>query len=446
MRQNSLFVFVTALALALLAAQTAPAQPSLSHWASDGKVALKVVSSGKSKAVLQFSSMAMTTSPLCPATSVLRVVSDTGDSGDLTLDCSRWSPKVSSYTRYVYKGKKDSGGGSVKILLSFKKAKVKVKRGASQSPLLDDSVAFVEARLRVDTEDGWCGRFDTFDSNSGGKVKGRSTSIACPAWEGENAFWDTLNNYADRSQETIATMATAVADLPSDGRAWLMKGMMHVYLTGTTLLDPSNADQTTTDHAALGSAALNQAALYLTEDTRVPGWQGAANYIDALIRNDAADLADSLQLLRDAIVLYPLFNTFDFSGVVGTWVDPSDPLMTEAIDYMDAALATDCTPFNSPRVCGNAGRAPNNVQGTGMMFGDLFLKGGRSDSALEWYELAVLYDDLGGGPSTWPYRSVLDDRIANFSAREALYLDADPSNDPLLTGQGPENCVVCHGS
>jgi hypothetical protein len=144
-------------------------------------------------------------------------------------------------------------------------------------------------------------------------------------------------------------------------------------------------------------------------------------------------------------VLYPLFNTFDFSGVVGTWVDPADPLMTEAIDYMDAALASGCSPFTQPRVCGNAGRAPNNVQGTGMMFGDLFLKGGRSDSALEWYNLAVLYDDLGGGPSTWPYRSVLDDRIANFSAREALYLDADPSNDPLLTGQGPENCVVCHG-
>jgi hypothetical protein len=446
MHQNSLFVFVTALALALLAAQTAQAQPSLSHWASDGKVALKVVSSGKSKAVLQFSSMAMTTSPLCPATSALRVVSDTGDSGDLNLDCSRWLRKGSSYTRYVYKGKKDSGGGSVKILLSFKKAKVKVKRGASQSPLLGDSVAFVEARLRVDTEDGWCGRFDTFDSNSGGKVKGRSTSIVCPAWEGENAFWDTLNNYADRSQETIDTLGAAVADLPADGRASLLKGMMHVYLVGTTLLDPSSADQVTTDHAALGSAALNQAALYLTEDTRVPGWQGAANYIDALIRNDAGDLADALQLLRDAVALYPLFNTFDFSGVVGTWVEASDPLMAEAIDYMDAALATDCTPFNSPRVCGNAGRAPNNVQGTGLMFGDLFLKGGRSDSALEWYELAELFDDLGDGPSTWPYRSVLDDRIANFSAREALYLDADPSNDPLLTGQGPENCVVCHGS
>jgi len=446
MRQTSLFVLVTALALALLAAQTAPAQPSLSHWASDGKVALKVVSSGKSKAVLQFSSMAMTTSPLCPAASVLRVVSNTGDSGELNLDCSRWSRKGSSYTRYVYKGRRDSGGGSAKISLSFKKAKVKIKRGASQSPLLGDSVAFVEARLRVDTEDGWCGRFDTFDSNSGGKVKGKSTSVVCPAWEGENAFWDTLNNYADRSQETIDTMATAVADLPTDGRAWLMKGMMHVYLTGTTLLDPSNADQTTTDHAALGSAALDQAALYLTEDTRVPGWQGAANYIDALIRGDATDLADSLQLLRDAIVLYPLFNTFDFSGVVGTWVEASDPLMTEAIDYMDAALATDCSPFNDPRVCGNDGRAPNNVQGTGMMFGDLFLKGGRSDSALEWYNLALLFDDLGGGPSTWPYRSVLDDRIANFSAREALYLDADPSNDPLLTGQGPENCVVCHGN
>jgi hypothetical protein len=432
--------------LALLTAQPTPAQSSLSHWASDGKVTLKLASSGKSKAVLKFSSMAMTASPLCPAASALRVVSNNGDSGELNLDCSRWFPKGSSYTRYVYKGRRDSGGGVAKIFLSFKKAKVKVKRGASQSPLLGDSVAFVEARLRVDTEKGWCGRFDTFDSNSGGKVKGRSTSVACPAWEGENAFWDTLNNYADRSQETIDTMATAVADLPSDGRAWLMKGMMHVYLTGTTLLDPSSADQVTSDHAALGSAALDQAALYLTEDTRVPGWQGAANYIDALIRGDATDLADSLQLLRDAIVLYPLFNTFDFSGVVGTWVDPSDPLMTEAIQYMDTALASGCSPFTQPRVCGNDGRAPNNVQGTGLMFGDLFLKGGRSDSALEWYNLAEFYDDLGGGPSTWPYRSILDDRIANFSAREALYLDADPSNDPLLTGQGPENCVVCHGS
>lgn len=446
MRQNRPVILVTALMLALLAHGPAEAQPQLSNLLSEGKVSLKLAANGSSKAVIKFSSMPMTISPLCPAVSVFRVASSTGDSDEITLDCSRWARKGSSYTRFVYKGKKDSGGGSAKISLSYKNAKFKLKRGSGQSPLLGDSIDFVEARLRVDSEMGWCGRFDSFNSNSGGKVKGKGTSVACPAWEGENAFWDTMNNYADRGQETIDTLGAAVTDLPADGRASLLKGMMHVYLVGTTLLDPSSADQVTTDHAALGSAALNQAALYLTEDTRVPGWQGAANYIDALIRNDAGDLADALQLLRDAVALYPLFNTFDFSGVVGTWVEASDPLMAEAIQYMDEALATDCTPFNSPRVCGNAGRAPNNVQGTGLMFGDLFLKGGRSDSALEWYELAVLFDDLGDGPSTWPYRSVLDDRIANFSAREALYLDADPSNDPLLTGQGPENCVVCHGS
>jgi len=30
------------------------------------------------------------------------------------------------------------------------------------------------------------------------------------------------------------------------------------------------------------------------------------------------------------------------------------------------------------------------------------------------------------------------------AARAALYLDADPTNDPPIIGAGPQACAVCH--
>ena len=92
------------------------------------------------------------------------------------------------------------------------------------------------------------------------------------------------------------------------------------------------------------------------------------------------------------------------------------------------------------RRCGNEGRAPHNLQGTFLLFGDLYTKAGRLPEARGYYNLGLRF----AGAETWQFRTLSEARLATLDARAALYADADPSNDPLIVGAGPEACAYCH--
>ena len=238
-------------------------------------------------------------------------------------------------------------------------------------------------------------------------------------------------------------LLSAVAEVPTDGRAWFLKGMFHMYRQSQTL-DYNNPTQFVLDEVDLAEAALAEAVPLLPADTRIPGFLGSATYVGGITHNDAARTQLSLDRMRDAIVLYPLFNIFNFAGTVGLYVDNTDPLFAESISYVDLGLESGCSPFNDGEVCGNVGRAPHNVEGSMMLFGDLYAKAGDSAAALTAYQLGITIDDLDTIPHLW--RAELDARVTNLATRVALYQDADPLNDPLIIGEGNyENCLYCHG-
>jgi hypothetical protein len=100
-------------------------------------------------------------------------------------------------------------------------------------------------------------------------------------------------------------------------------------------------------------------------------------------------------------------------------------------------------------VCGNVGMAPHNIEGALLLFGDLYAKGDILDDPYGFRGARNLYRLVNGFAATFEwkpaFRALAADRLATADARVALYQDGDPTNDPLLIGNGPgETCATCH--
>jgi hypothetical protein len=265
-------------------------------------------------------------------------------------------------------------------------------------------------------------------------------SAAQLAADGERAFFDTLYNVTDRADETIVLLEGAVTKNPADGRSFFLLGMLHMFRFAQNVSDFHYASDALKREVAAAQSALDRAVPLLPQDRRVPGFRGAATYVNGVVQNDPDRVGLGLAQLRDAVQLYPEFNSFSFVGTVANIVPPSDPLFAEALSYIGDPLRGGCTPFNQPEICGNAGKAPHNVQGALVLFGDLFAKGGNLGKAKTFYQLALSFPD----PTPWRFRSVATGRLQTAAERVALYEDDDLRNDPPLIGYRGEACAACH--
>jgi len=260
------------------------------------------------------------------------------------------------------------------------------------------------------------------------------------AADGEAAFFDTLYGTRNREEEAIALLGAAIAGNPSDGRSHFLLGMMHLFRAGQALTDYTNPSAFVLEEVARAQVALDAAVPLSGADPRVPGFRGAATFLNAVVNDDDELRALGLQQLRDAIVLYPDFNNFSFLGAVAPAVPADDPLFLEALELVRLAIASGCGPLNEPEICGNEGKAPHNVQGAFLMFGDMYAKAGNATQALVYYRFGLQLP----GKDTWPFRAAMEERIATVQDRVARWSDEDPSNDPPFAGKGSEACAICH--
>ena len=259
---------------------------------------------------------------------------------------------------------------------------------------------------------------------------------------GEAAFFDTLYGIADRGGETVDLLSRAVTLNPHDGPSQFRLGMMHMYRFSQSIADYRNA--TAAEQAEIRAAhrALDAAVPLLADDRRIPGFRAAATYMVGFVTHDPSLVTLGLEQLRAAIALFPEFNNFDFIGVVAPTVTADDPLYAEVLAYVGDPLTAACSPFNQPELCGNLGKAPHNVEGALVLFGDLYAKAGDTAKARSYYRLAQAPFPTTGGP--WRFQGLIQERIDTVNERVALYLDGDPSNDPPLLGYREEACAVCH--
>jgi hypothetical protein len=183
-------------------------------------------------------------------------------------------------------------------------------------------------------------------------------------------------------------------------------------------------------------------------DSRVPGFAAAAAFSLGVVDGDAAMQARGLADLEAAVAVNAFFNVFDLIPAVQA-LPPSDPRFQQVVPLLASYIADPDTlqcVVTQPEICSDQGLAPRNVAGALLLFGDLYAKAAVIDpsylaQAETWYGIAAF------GASQRPgylFADAVTARVGHAAERTALYLDADPGNDPPLVGAGPEACAVCH--
>jgi hypothetical protein len=379
--------------------------------------------------------------PTCPATSSLRFAlsrrgDDFEDHGAVSLPCTGWRRTPGGYRYTAPLGRP---GGVRSVVLGRGRLRVRAG-GAGFTPIMGP-VAYVEAWLVVGNE-AHLVRLQRFRRNEATRIESRRPTRIAAA--GEAAFWDTLWADRRRSDEALRLLRHAVRQDPADGRSQFLLGMLHLYRSGEACptFDLTSLCAAGRDEGLAAVAPLDRAVDLLPEDTRIAGFRAAATYAAGFVTGDAARVDLGLRLIDAAVATNALFNSFDLFAVVAP-VTPggSAYYQDRVLPLVDAIFRDNVTcPTTIPEICGDAGMAPHNFEGTLLLLGDIYAKGGRLASAATWYAIG---QGVGSG-NGYRYESVLDERVANVEARVALYRDADPANDPALVGGGGASCVYCH--
>ena len=384
--------------------------------------------------------------PRCPATSAVQIEAYLQSTfrdavlADVQLDCAKWV-KVGGQYHYT------DPSGTVRALHLGRAGMRMEIRGPGFTPIAGP-VGFVQAQLAIDDQLLRV-RVHNFRQNDAHAVRSRWPSAQAAA--GEAGFWDVL--LADdasemHQQDTLHHLEVAVRRNPRDGRSQFLLAMLHLYRFAQRMTSLDTVTAAAHEELAASNRAFAAAVPLLWNDalgagdSRVPGFAAAAKYMQGTIEHDAAERAEGLADLSRAVAVNSFFNVFDYIPVL-QFLLPSDPLFQQGFDafttYLNDPATLQCV-TTQPEICANAGFVPHNVQGSLTLFGDLYAKGGNLAQAQSWYAIAAAFP----GTSTWTFRALIHDRVANATTRVALYADADPGNDPPVIGAGTQACAVCH--
>ncbi len=386
------------------------------------------------------------TDPRCPATSNVAIEAYLQSTfrdavlAQVDLDCAKWTTVRGGF-QYT------DPAGTVRSLRIGRNGMQMEIRGPGFTPIAGP-VGFVQAQVQIGSQLVRA-RFHDFRRNDAQAVFSRRPSAAAAA--GEAGFWDVLlgdDNSESRQQVVLRTLQTAVHRHPRDGRAQFLLAMLHLYRFGQRVTSLDNVTAEARAELAASNSAFAIAVPLLWNDalgagdSRVPGFAAAAKYVHGTVENDAAERAQGLADLEHAVAVNTFFDVFDYIPIL-QFLPPSDPTFQQAYASFNAYLndpeTLQCL-NTQPDICNNAGFAPRNVQGTLLLFGDLYAKGGNLAQAQLWYAL----DSAFPGSTTWAFAPLIQDRVSNAATRVALYADADPSNDPPVIGVGAEACANCH--
>jgi hypothetical protein len=384
--------------------------------------------------------------PTCPSTSAVTIevyLQSTYRDAILArveLDCARWSATAKGY-RYT-----DPTGTVRAVRYGRRGLRIEIA-GPGFTPI-GGPVGFVQADLQVGTEI-LRARFHNFARNDATRVMSRKPSAA--AATGEAGFWDVLlgdDASEARQAATIRSLEKAIRRDRRDGRSRFLLAMIRLYRFGQRVTSYHDVSAQAREELRAANAAFTAALPLLWDDvraagdSRVPGFAAGAKYVQGLVEGDAALAAAGLADLARAVEVNPFFNVFDYIPVLQA-LPPSDPVFQQAFalvaGYLNDPETLACV-VAQPEICANAGLAPHNIQGSLVLFGDVFAKAGDLAQAQLWYGLVAAFPDT----ATWRFASIAQDRVANAATRVARYADADPGNDPPIIGAGAEACAVCH--
>lgn len=384
--------------------------------------------------------------PTCPATSTFELGLFTGSANAVVrgekaqLDCTRWHARTDGW---VYNDP-DAPGGVRAIVYGPSGLTVKLT-GPGALPA-EGPLGYAFMWLEVGAR-RYHGRFHQFRRNGADRILSQTTPLI--AAEGERGFWTVLTGDDDSEpaqQAVLATLASAAAASPRDGRSRFLLAMLRLYRFGqaSTSIAAPPAAALAELRAAVDAFTEAEPLLWnratRTGDSRVPGFGAAARYVLAVATGDPALRARALADFDYALEINAFFNVFDLMTVLQA-EPPDSAAFRSAFAQIDAYLAAPTTfqcAFTQPEVCTGNGLGPGSLPGTFVLFGDVYAKAGRLADAARFYDIAKATEP------GWALEGLGAARVAGAAARVAAYQDADPANDPPIIGAGVEACRSCH--
>ena len=210
------------------------------------------------------------------------------------------------------------------------------------------------------------------------------------------------------------------------------------------------------DEMILAERYFQEAHQISPRDYRILGWLGSARMALGGIHKDERLTREGYFMLVESVRKFPEFNHFTL-GFSMSGLPRTDQRYKEALEHMWDAVdlcfgktdrkhpaAPDKSLFTTEgpkRVCANSSRAPHNLEGFMLNMGDMLVKAGEPEVAKTVYANARASETFG----SWPYRNLLEQRIATADDRAAKFNNLKPGeSEPEMMIHSSYGCTGCH--
>jgi hypothetical protein len=260
------------------------------------------------------------------------------------------------------------------------------------------------------------------------------------ARQADATFWATFHGgHYDQIGHALDQLEGAYLAHPEDPRTAAHIGFLHIWrISERTRRD--DVTPTITDDMALARRYFDEAVALAPGDARFRGFLAATMMAEGNIHHDEKLTRRGFFAMNDAVDAWPEFNLFT-RGYVMSRLPFDAPRYAQAVadqwDDLDACASGehvdrktgDFQPYmhletrqGFKRVCWNSWIAPHNFEGFFLNMGDMIVKAGDPATARSVYAQAKLAREY----PTWPYRDVLDRRIAQADDNVALFRASSP--------------------
>ena len=279
------------------------------------------------------------------------------------------------------------------------------------------------------------------------------------ALQADALFWRTLHAGAyEQIPQSLTALKAAYLANPNDAVTAAHIGWMHIWrLAERARITPASGPEIT-DDAVLARKYFEEAVRLHPGEARYLGFYASLLMTEGTIHGDEKLVRRGYYTMRDAVAAWPEFNYFTSGygagalphdsprfteGLEAQWLN-LDVCVGERVDRVNPDFARYMgreTKEGPARACWNSWIAPHNFEGFFLNFGDMLVKVGDPATAVTMYGNARLTPDYG----RWPYRDVLEDRIANAARNvEAFRRPDPPPGGPAMMIRSRYACVGCH--
>jgi hypothetical protein len=266
------------------------------------------------------------------------------------------------------------------------------------------------------------------------------------------AFWQAFEGERyEAIPAVVQQLGGAFAENPRDAQTALLLGHSHLWKAAERTRE-GKRDPSTIDHVVLAEHYFEQAHRLAPEDHRILGWLGSTRLSLGAARRDDALRGEGDRMLDEAVRRHPRFNLFT-AGFVRASLPASDPKFHTALEQMwrNIESCSGVTPGaaeggevniyelaqRADPVCANTEKAPHNFEGFILVLGDMLMKAGKEEQAVDVYARAKLAPTY----TVWPYREVLEKRVQDAPETARRVRNGEPA--PMVSGSA-YTCVACH--